>query len=415
MATGILKPWVVSLCLCLAFSSLAFAADAPPAGLSVAKAGPTGEVSSLASANEVRVVFSDPMVALGRIPEVVQAPYFKIVPPVPGSFRWSGTKVLIFTPAKGTTLPFGTKYSVTIDAAAASVDGKKLAAPYVFSFTTPTVKLLNTDWYRQDGRYDSPAVIILRFNQAVRPEDVAQHALLEYSSHEKDFTEPTLPKEGLEKLKALDPKAQEDFQAKLGKTLLAVKAKGPIEFSLAQDWRKKRYPPSPDMVVLITKTAPPPDSWIKVRIDKGLKGLQGPEAPPKVQTYTIQAEPAFFVSGVRCTSGCDPEDTNFITFHGSVKKRAYLLAEALFGDADVRQVLKVNEYQGAVYFNKEAFESLLWHLAAVAAIDATADPARPAGDVPGAIRSAFEVIQTLCKAEAQSGYQVEKLKTALEA
>ena len=131
----------LSLCLCLAFSGLALAADAPPAGLSVAKAGPTGEVSSLASANEVRVVFSDAMVALGRIPEVVQAPYFKIVPPVPGRFRWSGTKLLIFTPAKGTTLPFGTKYTVTIDATAASMDGKKLAAPYVFSFTTPTVKL----------------------------------------------------------------------------------------------------------------------------------------------------------------------------------------------------------------------------------------------------------------------------------
>jgi hypothetical protein len=100
---------------------------------------------------------------------------------------------------------------------------------------------------------------------------------------------------------------------------------------------------------------------------------------------------------------------------GSVKKRAYRLAEALFGDVDVRQVLKVNEYRGVVYFNKEAFESLLWHLMAVAAIDATADPARPAADVPDAVRSAFEVILTLHKAETQSGYQVEKLKTALEA
>jgi hypothetical protein len=100
---------------------------------------------------------------------------------------------------------------------------------------------------------------------------------------------------------------------------------------------------------------------------------------------------------------------------GPVKKRAFCLVEALFGDADARQILKVNAYQGVVYFNKEAFESLLWHLAAVAAIDATADPARPGADVTGAVRSAFEVIQALHKAEAQSGYQVEKLKTALEA
>ena len=245
---------------------------------------------------------------------------------MPGSFRWSGTKLLIFTPDQGTTLPFGTKYTVTIDVTAASVDGKKLAAPYVFSFTTPTVKLLNTDWYRQTGKYDSPAVIILRFSQPVRPEEVVQHVTLKYAPHEKDFSSPSLAQESLDKLRAADPKAQEDFQAKLEKTLLAVKAGTPVEFSLAQDWRKKRYPPSPDMVVLITKGAPPPDSWIQVKVDKGLKGLQGQQTPPKVQSYTVETEAAFFVSGARCTSGCDPEETNFITFRGSVKKRSLLRA-----------------------------------------------------------------------------------------
>ena len=43
-----------------------------PAGagrsLSVVSAGPTGEVASLAEANEIRIVFSEPMVSLGRIP-----------------------------------------------------------------------------------------------------------------------------------------------------------------------------------------------------------------------------------------------------------------------------------------------------------------------------------------------------------
>ncbi len=35
-------------------------------------AGPTGEVASLAEANEIRIVFSEPMVALGRIPSAVR-------------------------------------------------------------------------------------------------------------------------------------------------------------------------------------------------------------------------------------------------------------------------------------------------------------------------------------------------------
>ena len=40
--------------------------------LAVVSAGPTGEVASLAEANEIRIVFSEPMVALGRIPSVVR-------------------------------------------------------------------------------------------------------------------------------------------------------------------------------------------------------------------------------------------------------------------------------------------------------------------------------------------------------
>jgi hypothetical protein len=63
-------------------------AGAAPRPLTVVSAGPNGEVASLAEANEVRVVFSEPMVTLGRIPSPVRAPFFKMSPNVPGSFRW---------------------------------------------------------------------------------------------------------------------------------------------------------------------------------------------------------------------------------------------------------------------------------------------------------------------------------------
>ena len=55
--------------------------------LTVVSAGPTGEVASLAEANEIRIVFSEPMVALGRIPAVVRPPYVTISPAIPGAFR----------------------------------------------------------------------------------------------------------------------------------------------------------------------------------------------------------------------------------------------------------------------------------------------------------------------------------------
>ena len=80
------------------FESASAAQQPPP--LRVVSSGPTGEIADIAQANEVRVVFSEPMVTLGRIPEPVTAPFFQITPAVRGTFRWSGTTILIFTPER---------------------------------------------------------------------------------------------------------------------------------------------------------------------------------------------------------------------------------------------------------------------------------------------------------------------------
>ena len=137
------------------------------ADLRVRSAGPTGEIASLQQANEIRVVFAEPMVALGKIPEPVTAPFFKLAPARKGAFRWAGTDTLIFTPSE--PLPYATTFTVTVDTTATSIAGNTLPAPYEFSFTTPTVKLLRTSWYRKTRRFDSPVVIALRFNQPVEP------------------------------------------------------------------------------------------------------------------------------------------------------------------------------------------------------------------------------------------------------
>ncbi|MGZ8711215.1 MAG: hypothetical protein ACXW28_13425, partial [Thermoanaerobaculia bacterium] len=63
-----MKRVVVSALLLLSASILS-AADS----LRVVSAGPAGEVASMAETNEVRVVFSEPMVVVGRIPSPVTA------------------------------------------------------------------------------------------------------------------------------------------------------------------------------------------------------------------------------------------------------------------------------------------------------------------------------------------------------
>src|SRR5436190_14695290 len=94
-------PMIVLVC---ALAPTAVRAEAPPR-LEVVQAAPQGEVDALAEAAEVRVIFSEPMVVLGRIPSPVTAPFFRIAPALPGSFRWSGTRTLVFTPADPARLP----------------------------------------------------------------------------------------------------------------------------------------------------------------------------------------------------------------------------------------------------------------------------------------------------------------------
>ena len=168
--------------VCLCTSAVHAQSLRPEPGLTIVNAGPQGEVASLAEANEIRIVFSEPMVALGRIPARVQPAFFKIEPAVPGTFRWSGTTILIFTPDAKRPLALATTYKVTIAAGAAAVSGRKLARPFTLTFTTPTVRLLRTSGIGEGQRFDDTMVVALRFNQPVRPRDVLAHLTARFSA-----------------------------------------------------------------------------------------------------------------------------------------------------------------------------------------------------------------------------------------
>src|SRR5262245_40651475 len=120
---------VAAVGLWLGLSGFSAAAQ-QSAALTVVQSGPTNEIQHLREANEIRIVFSEPMVALGRIPDPVTAPFVTIRPAIAGTFRWSGTTILIFTPDPSRKLPNATQYDVTVDTSAAAVSGRHLAAPY---------------------------------------------------------------------------------------------------------------------------------------------------------------------------------------------------------------------------------------------------------------------------------------------
>src|ERR1043166_3970338 len=183
---------LLAVALLLLASVAARAADK----LTILKAGPVGEIATLAEANEIRVVFSEPMVVLGKIPKDLVVPWFHVAPAIKGTFRWSGTTTLIFTPDPKTPLPFATRFDVTVDPAAKSVSGKSLDREYKFSFVTPTIRRLSTSWYRKGGRFDAPVVVALRFNQPVDAAAIVSHLQLRTKEHPlQDPPAPSQPSE----------------------------------------------------------------------------------------------------------------------------------------------------------------------------------------------------------------------------
>jgi hypothetical protein len=266
-----------------------FAAEA----LRIVSVGPVGETATLAEANEIRVVFSQPMVVVGKIPQPVTAPFFRIEPAVNGTFRWSGTTTLIFTPAK--SLPYATEFTVTVDRTAKSVSGDTLNQPYRWTFTTPTVRLMRTDWYR---RPNGAVVIGLWFNQPTDAKTIAPHLKLRTQAHELEL--PPVPKDG---------------EAKAAKARAAAAAGGqPILSFVATEWDRERFEPGKDLVVLETKPGIPPDTWIEVVLDERLAQSPRHARTGEPQTFTIELEPTFFVSGLECVSQCDPETRNVLNF-----------------------------------------------------------------------------------------------------
>jgi uncharacterized protein YfaS (alpha-2-macroglobulin family) len=289
--------------------------------LTVVSAGPDGEVASLEEANEIRVVFSEPMVTLGRIPARVTAPFFRVTPAIPGAFRWSGTTTLIFTPDVQRPLPFATRYEVTIDTTAVAVSGRRLPAPYRFTFTTPTVKLVRTDWYRRGDRAAGAMVILVRFNQPVGPADVAAHVKAQFQPHE--WTPPSFAASIIERLKQVDPTSLDRFNVRVAQTRAVVAASAPVQLRLTDDWDRTRFPPSPELVVFEAVTPVPPQSWVRLSADGMVPSMAGPATRGVVDAFTIQAEPALFVEGFYCSSQCTPEHWNPLRFLARVRTDAF--------------------------------------------------------------------------------------------
>ena len=313
---------LVGVSLCLVASTVS-----AQSALQIVSTAPDGAVATPQHANEIRIVFSEPMVTLGKIPDVVRAPFVRIMPAVSGSFRWSGTTILIFTPER--PLPLSTRYAVTVDTTATAVSGRTLEEPVTFEFTTPTVRLERVRWYRRGGTIDGRLVLLLYFNQPVRSADVAAALSARFEPHQ--WTPPMVPP---------DPTANERFNAKLQQVRAAAALRSPVTLQPTNDWNRDEFPPSPQLAVFEVVTDVDPEAWFQLTLSGTVRSPAGPATPGTPQTYTVETEKAFFIDGFYCTTQCDPDSRNALRFRTRVTVDEFAKATTVLDEATGKPIVR---------------------------------------------------------------------------
>ncbi|MDF2694050.1 MAG: hypothetical protein K0S65_2433, partial [Labilithrix sp.] len=138
--------------------------NAPKAGpLKVERHAPEGKVDL---APHLTMSFTQPMVAVTAVSEVnKEHPPVRLVPEPPGTWRWLGTRTLMFQPEK--RFPMATEYAVEVPAGTRAVNGQTLAAPERWTFTTPAPVM--KQGYPRGSSEPLEPMLFVEFDQAIDP------------------------------------------------------------------------------------------------------------------------------------------------------------------------------------------------------------------------------------------------------
>ncbi|HSN69393.1 MAG TPA: Ig-like domain-containing protein, partial [Thermoanaerobaculia bacterium] len=290
-----MRALILSLLLLLSLPAAALAQ------LTVVSASPEGELQTLDQANEIRIVFSEPMIVIGKVPDVVRPPFIRIEPSIAGNFRWSGTNTLIFRPDPA-ALRYATEFRVTVDSSARSIHGSALATPYVFTFTTPTLRLQHTRWYEKPN---GAVVFWVSFNQPIDERALLPHVQVTQSPHEADFSGIKPPPAASA---SVDPNAAANFAAKKERVRQAARSSKKILVFVPESWDDRRFSKSSNVLILETQPGIPPGAWIRLLLDEKAPSPGGSATPAAPQEFVAMRGPGFFVKTASGLAKCDPDD-----------------------------------------------------------------------------------------------------------
>ncbi len=269
-------------------------------------AGPQGEANEV---SELSLVFSRPLRKL----ELAGAPppAIAISPPIAGRWLWVGTHALHFVP-QTPHLPGSTQYTVTVPAELRALDGSTLGSPYQLSFSTPRLKLVDSEPGQGSRGLEPSAKFTLHFNQAVDPETL--RALSKLSATHDGKTEALAfsvvrPDPNQPKRFELKPKSPLPIHAeiKLAVAQALTGLEGPLPLAAAFEVPVETYGPLTVDSVNCDRETPhgqcaPGGSWsLELSNAVALKDLKRalsimPALPLRFENWTDESTPVSYLS-----------------------------------------------------------------------------------------------------------------------
>jgi len=257
--------------------------DKVSAPLSIVRFAPDGAV---ALASHLSVTFSHDMVALDTVDKLSAGDVPVEISPRPeGSWRWVGTRTLLFEPAPFETVPsknldgktpknrfpMATRYRVKIPAGTKSIRGNTLGQESSWTFSTPAAKLKHQFPGNKTVSARHP-VIVLVFDQRVDPKAVLPHV----------------------ELRSAKPNTSKTFALRL------ATAEDIGEDERAANYIKNRGEANDRIVAVRTKKPLPLDSPFQLVITRGAPSFEGPVTTSKERSFDFRTYGPLKVAATQC-------------------------------------------------------------------------------------------------------------------
>jgi alpha-2-macroglobulin len=259
------------------------------AELEIVRFAPEGEIGAT---SELFITFSQPMVPIGSQQEAASFVPMRITPELPGSFRWLGTRTLVFKPNGG--FPLASEFKIQVGKEVVGLSGSALGKDFSWSFRT---KAPSVSAFSPSGTSNSRSpMMVVEFDQPVEMNRLI--GLIKVAANGKRFPVRFASKEEIGRDEMLEARIRNR-----GANRIAV-------FRLDES---------------VGTGLLPADSKIMVTISEGVSGISGPRRSSRDFSYEFQTHGPLKLEGVQCgwRSECLPDSPLTVSFSNSLDAESF--------------------------------------------------------------------------------------------